>query len=673
MITSVFPVGAQRGSTAEIEITGQGNFAGAYAVFFEGKAVTAEVVTPSPAPDPAKAVNSIKLRVNVGADANLGPREFRVLTPRGSSTVAQLVIGSEPEAFEKEGNNLPAEATAVELPAVLNGKLQAAEDVDHFRFHAQAGEQVVFSCLCGRLQDKMHDLSPGGGGMHTDPMLVLLDAEGRELAAADDYWGPDPLLSFRFPKEGDYVLQIRDVRYAGHATWSYRVVCTQKPYLTAVFPMGGRKGEMVQVQPVGFNLGPMGNPGATTPVRVPEGMEPGTMDLQLDAGGSMTNPLPFVVSEAPQFLETEPNDTFDAGTLAELPGGWNGRIEKDNDLDCFRFPAEKGKTYSFEVFSRRYGTTLDSVIQILDATGKSVARNDDFPGVHKDSRLDWTCPADGSYALQVGDLNSRGGPTSVYYVSATPGRPDFTLQADDDKALIGPGSGYAMYVIAQRRNGFDGEIKLTVENLPPGVTAFADRIPAGMNQGCVIFRAATDVKPDFRRIRMWGTGMVQQPDGVTNTLRREVVPMQEIYMPGGGRTPYPVDTHIISTTEPSDVLLKLSTNRVSLTPGSTATIEVDVVRQKNYDKNVVLDVYLRHLGRKYGDPLPPGISLDEDQSKTLLGPKETKGKIVLKAAPSATPVENLPIAVLGQISINFVVKVSHSSEPLLLTVTKQGG
>ena len=95
------------------------------------------------------------------------------------------------------------------------------------------------------------------------------------------------------------------------------------------------------------------------------------------------------------------------------------------------------------------------------------------------------------------------------------------------------------------------------------------------------------------------------------------------------------------------------------------TIDVDVVRQNDYKGAVVLDVYLRHLGGKFGDPLPPGVSLDETNSKTLLGPTETKGKIILTAAPTAQPVENLPIAVLGQVSINFVVKVSHASEPVM--------
>lgn len=664
MLTGVYPVGARRGATTEVTVNGSGNLAGAYAVFVDGAGVTAEVPPPNPA-DAGKAVNSLTLKVTVAPDAPLGPREFRVITPRGASTVGQLVIGSEPEVLEKEGNNTPKEANPLELPVNLNGRIQQGEDVDCFRFAAKAGQEVVFNCISSRLQDKMHDLSPGGGGAHSDPVLVLLDGSGRELATADDYWGPDPLLVHKFQADGEYVLQIRDVRYQGHAGWSYRVTCTAQPYVTAVYPMAGRRGQQVQVQPVGYNLGGMSG----TMVQVPTSAS-GTMDLQLKAGEAMTNEVPFLLTDDPSVLETDGNDAPAMATPFQFPAGLEGRIEKENDQDLFRFKGEKGKTYTFEVAARRYGSSLDAFIQILNGEGKPVTNNDDGPGLGKDSRLDWGCPADGDYFLQVGDLHSRGGATFVYHVTAQLAKPDFLLRCDDDKALIGPDSGYAMYVLITRRNGFNGEVKLSVENLPPGVTVTADRIPANMTQGCLVFRAAPDAKPDFRRIRVFGTAPVTLPDGKTETLKVEAAPMQEIYIPGGGRTPFAVDTHLVSVTEPSDVLLKLSANKVSLKPGESTTIEVDVVRQKGYNKNVILDVYLRHLGSIYGNPLPPGVTLDESASKTLLGPTENKGKIVLKAAATAQPVENLPIAVLGQVSINFVVKVSHASEPVLLTVAR---
>jgi hypothetical protein len=663
MIISVFPVGCQRGKTTEITVSGQYNFAGAYGSLFATPGVSAEIV---PLSTPLKAGQSqdvVTLKVTVAPDAPLGPQEFRIATPRGMSTIGMLVIGSEPEVVEKEGNNVLAEASAIELPVAVEGRIQANEDIDFYKFQVQAGEEVVFSCVSSRLQDKIHDLTPGGGGTHSDPILVIQDETGRELASGDDYYGPDPLLAHRFEKAGTYVLQVRDVRYQGSAGWTYRVTCTQRPFLTGLYPMAGQRGQSVDVHPIGFNLGAMKQTRVEVPMR-----DLGPMDLQVKAGDATTNPMPFIVSDLPQALETDDNDAPANATPAPLPGGFNGRIEREGDVDTFRFKAAKGQTYTFEVFARRYDSSLDSFIQILDLTGKPLANNDDSTG--KDSRLDWTSPADAEYALEIRDLHSRGGDTYVYYVSATLSTPDFSLQCDDDKALAGPGSGYAVYVIASRRNGFAGEIKLTAENLPPGVTATTDRIPANMTQACVVFRAAADAKPDFRRIRMFGTAEVKRPDGKAETLRREVVPVEEIYLPGGGRGRFEVNTHVVSVTEPSDVLLKLSTNQVSLKPGGTATVDVEVVRQKGYDKNVVLDVYLRHLGSKYGDPLPPGVSLDEAASKTLLGAKETAGKIVLKAAPDAPEVANLPIAVLGQVSINFVVKVSHASEPLMITVAK---
>ncbi len=665
MITGVYPVGCQRGKSTEITVNGQQNFAGAYTVFFEGKGVQAEIVPPNPAPDAAKAQNTLTLKVTAEADTELGPREFRVMTPRGSSSIGMLVIGDDPEVVETEDNNTPPKANALTLPVTVNGRVQAVEDVDAYRFEARAGEEVVFSCISGRLQDKIHDLRPGGGGAHADLVLTLTDAEGRELALANDYWGPDPLLVYRFEKAGAYQIQVRDVRYQGDAGWSYRLTCTPRPYVTSVYPLSGKRGEAVSVQPVGFNLGGM----TSCMVQVPE-MAPGPMRVRLPAGGGQTNPVPFLVSDLPQIHEVGDNNTPANATPGTLPGGWNGRMEAAGDVDCFRFAAEKGKVYSFEVHARRYDSRMDPTIDIVDADGRTVVTNDDGPGIGKDSQLDWTCPADGEFTLRITDLHSRGGPDFVYSIAATPGRPDFLLQCDDDKALIGPGSGYAMYVIATRRNGFDGDIRLTVENLPPGVTATADRIPAGMTQACVVLRAAEDAKPDFRAIRIRGAGAVTLPDGTSETVERTATPMQEIYMPGGGRTPFAVNTHVASVTGPSDVLLKLSANRVTLDPGGTVTINVDVVRQNGYAKNVVLDVYLRHLGRKYGDPLPPGVSLDENASKTLLGPQENKGTIVLKAAADAKPIENLPIAVLGQVSINFVVKVSHASEPVFLTVRR---
>ena len=58
MIISAYPAGCRRSATAEITVTGSQNLAGAYGVLFEKSGLSATVVTPDPAPDPKKVLNT---------------------------------------------------------------------------------------------------------------------------------------------------------------------------------------------------------------------------------------------------------------------------------------------------------------------------------------------------------------------------------------------------------------------------------------------------------------------------------------------------------------------------------------------------------------------------------------------------------------------------------------
>ena len=673
MIKSCYPVGAQRGQTVKVAISGHYNMWGASKVYFDGTGVEG-TVDPIAKPKNLKEgqypnVNSITLTIKVAPDAALGPREFRIFTPRGLSTVGQMVIGDLPEMVEKEPNGKAEQALAVQAPVTLNGRIGAKEDLDYYKFSVKAGQQMAFSVISARLQDKIHDLRPGGGGTHSDPIISLLDASGRELASNDDYYHQDPLLIYKFKQDGEYFIVIRDVRYDGNAEWPYRMTVTGAPYLTGIYPMAGQRGTQVKVAPVGSSVSGM----AASTIAVPNDMQGDRMTVQLQGPGGKSNPMPFIVSDDPQVLESDANDTPDGALMVTLPAGLNGRVEKTNDLDFFAFQAVKDRYYTFEVFSRRLMTSLDSEIAITNAEGRVLTENDDAVG--KDSRLDWKAPADGAYYLRITDLHRRGGPTFIYHIAAREATPDFTLRSDDDKAIIGPGAGYVMYVRVTRRNGFTGEVKLHTEGVPPGVTATSGFIPSYMTESTVVFNAQPNAKPDFSRIRIWGTSVYKDNEGKEQPLSVDAVAYSEIYSPGGGRTHFAVDTHMVSIMEAdqNDLVLKLSSNKLTLKPGGTASIDVEVIRSERFqaaNKDVVLDVYLRHLNRKHGNPLPPGVELDESASKTRVGPKQSKGKIVLKANANAKPIKDLPIAVLGQVSINFVVKLSHASEPVFVTVTK---
>jgi hypothetical protein len=670
MITHTSPVAVQRGKTSEVTVYGQMDFSGVYKVLFEGQGLSAEVVAPpnppsSPQPQkPAKSgkklqKGSVNLKITVSPEATPGVRDFRLASSLGISSIGQLVIVDEPVVRESGDNNTPDKANPISVPCVVCGALEAPEDVDYFKFHADAGQTITFEVHCARIEDKIHDLQK-----HADPMITLYDLDGQELASNDDFYFADPLLSFTFPKAGDYLVQIRDSKYEGDPRWVYALLATDRPYVSQVYPMAGNPGQTLDVEPVGSAR--IKQPRVA--VHLPS--TPGLHELQLDVAGFKTNPAAFMVSTLPKVLEKEPNDTPDQATPISIPCGINGRIGKARDLDHFLFKGIKGKAVRFEVKARRFGTplqsSLDSDLDVIDKKGTVLASNDDTFG--KDAMLVFTPPADGDYILRIRDLNSKGGDTAVYYIEADWAKPDFTLRCDPDKAMIGPGSSTAWYVHVARTNGFAGPIKVEVQGLPKGVSATPLTIPPAMTQGVIVLTAAPDAPQDAVNVQIIGTATNKTPDGKEETLTRTVTPNEEIYFPGGGRGVFDVRLQSVAVTKPSDILkVNVQPATLTLKPGGEVRIDVTIERRPDYDKTVSIDILMQHLGSVFGNPLPPGVTIDESKSKTLLG-TGNQGHIILKAAPNAAPIENVPISVLAHVSINFVVKVSYSSPPIMLSV-----
>ncbi|MBI1916917.1 MAG: PPC domain-containing protein [Planctomycetes bacterium] len=658
MITHTSPVALQRGKTTAVTVAGQMNFFGVYKALFEGPGLSAEGLPAALGTAPKATVREVKFKVKVDENAALGVRDFRLASPLGISSVGQLLIVDHPVIQESGANNTPEKANVVKAPCVVCGRIEIAEDVDYFKFHAEAGQTFNFEVHCARLQDRIHDLQK-----HADPMLTLYDASGRELAANDDFFFADPYLSYTFSKAGDYLVQVRDSKYDGDPPWVYALTITPTPYVSHVFPMAGNPGATVKVEPVGS----ASLLEKTVALTVPK--DEGLHTLALDVKGQKTNTTAFLSSSLPQVIEQEPNDTPAKAMRVTLPCGINGRIGAPRDLDHFVFKATKGKAIRFEVKARRFGTplqsSLDSVLDIMTPAGKVLLSNDDAAG--KDAALVFTPPADGDYVVRLRDLNSQGGETAVYYLEADWAVPDFSLRCDPDKAMIGPGTSTAWYVQVTRLNGFTGPVKVEVKGLPEGVSVNPLTIPASMTQGVLVLTAGANAARDAVNVMIVGTGTVKD-GGKERVLVRRATPNQEIYFPGGGRGLFDVGLQSVCVTDASDILkVEVTPQKVHLKPGQEVRLDVTIHRRDDYNKGVSLDILLQHLGRVFANPLPPGVTVVAGKSKTLLG-TGSKGHLVLKAAPNAAPVEDVPICVLAHVSINFVVKVSYSSPPLLLSV-----
>lgn len=668
MLMSVGPIAVQVGTTGECEISARYNLRGAYQIFVTGEGVVGEVDVPKADPkQPATALAKLKVRFKVAPDALPGVREVRVATPLGVSTVGQLVIVADPVIREAPSNDSIKTAQAITLPATLCGAFEKAEDVDVYKFRVKAGTGLTFHVRCQRLQDKIHDLQE-----HADPIITLRNEAGSVLAVNDNHFFADPLLFHKFTADGEYSLEIRDVRYGGNVDWQYCIEVNDRPFITNVHPMRLAPGTSTKVELIGLNLPADPTTTITLPKDSPEGMR--WLSVPIGAGPK-SNAFPVVVSSLPVVNELPAdNDTFAKAQAIPVPVGVSGRVDKEGDFDCYSFEAKAGEKFTFRVIARDHQSAIDPYLRILNDKGQLLAENDDFRDrfVHADSGLEaWTAPANGKYIVEIKDAHSRGGSAFVYLLQVTRSEPSFILEIDTDKTLLAPGTASVIFVRVTRQHGFDGEVQLFAEGLPPGVTAQCGRILAGRSDGSIHVKAAPDAKMGAANITVGGTATLTAKDKPPVKLSAIARPLQEIYMPGGGRFHYPVETHALSVGSPLDLLsVKLSETKIVLKPGESKKIEVTIQRSPGFKQNVSLDVVYQHLGSIFGDSLPAGITLDDKNSLTLLTGEQTVGHITLKAAPDAKPAENQQVNVMAFVSINFVMKFTYCGEPLSVTIAK---
>ncbi len=666
MLMSLKPVAAQVGQTSEHTLKSRYSMVGAYQVLVAGEGVTGEIVVPEASEDKSTKAEELTIRFTVAQDALPGVRDFRIGTPQGASTLGQLVIASDPVFQEAGDNNTPDKAQAIELPVTVCGAIERAEDVDYFKFQAAAGQSLNFHVRSQRLQDRIHDLQ-----QHVDPILAVRDVNGTTLAVSDNYFFADPFVNHTFERAGEYLLEIRDVRYQGNQYWEYAIEIHERPFVTNLHPMAVGRGQQAKFELVGHRvLEPR-----ETFVRVPLDNPMGAQWWELPMGSSVSNPAPVVVSELPVVTElaTENNTPATAQSVT-LPVGITGRIDVESDIDCYAFVALKGERFSFEVLARRQQSALDSHLRILDATGKQLAVNDDMRLGKRnfaDSWIEnWTAPADGTYVIEIRDLHLRGGAGFVYFIQVTRSEPYFELYLDTDKTQLTPGTAGAIFVRAERKNGFTGEIQLGVTGLPPGVEAFCGRILADKGQdGCIVLQAAADANLALANITVHGTARHPSEQGDGLSLTATATPYQETYQPGGGRGHWPAEMHTVAIGSRSDILaVTLSEYDVTLKPGETKVLDVKIERAEGFDKNVTLDVTYNHLASIFGNALPLGVKLDASKSKTLLTGSNVEGQIALTAAADAALVENQQICVMANVSLNFVMKATYASRPLRVTI-----
>jgi hypothetical protein len=482
VLANITPRGAERGRPVELTVTGANLTPGARLVLpFRAD----QALLPEAKPNPAQG----RFRLTVDPSVPFGLYPVRLATEDGVSAPLLLGVDPFPGVAEVEDNSSFDRAQKVEPPVVITGQCPGG-DVDYYRFTARQGRRVVVETETARV------------GSAVVPQVRVTDAS-RRFVAGDDTQAleGDCRVAFTAPADGDYVVEFSDARYRGGAPSHYRLKIADYDWPGEVFPLGGRRGE-----PVTFALrgGSLANELRLR--RVPEGGdEPGLMPLALE-GPLRPGALPprVAVGDLPERTWVKGGGP-DPRALDVLPPlTVNSRLERPGDRDRFQFAVQPGQRFRLAVRAAALGSDLDGVLRVTDQAGKQLALVDDVdlpppaPGAAPiktvDPSLDLTVPAGVSLLVaEVRDQRGRGGLNFGYRLTVEPAVPDFTVRQPVSELNV-PRGGSATLAVPVTRRGYNGAVRLTVPDLPPGLALDGGHVPAGAGLGVLTVSAVDPPK-----------------------------------------------------------------------------------------------------------------------------------------------------------------------------------
>tara|TARA_R110002073_G_scaffold280622_3_gene444846 strand:+ start:940 stop:3093 length:2154 start_codon:yes stop_codon:yes gene_type:complete len=473
-LLTTMPMGGQAGSEIEVTLSGEAIDDASELVFSHpGITATAKL-------DDAGKVVPKRYVVTIAADCPAGIHEARVMTPLGLSSSRVFSVDSVAEVVQTEPSTSPDKALPIVINSIVNATMPV-RGVNHYQFEAKQDQRVIVDCAARGIDSKLN------------AVVIIADAAGRDLLVERR----GDLLDFTAPADGQYIVKVHELTFKGGAEYFYRLAIRELPADEQPVRMAGT--EAVNA----FSWPPTG------------------------------------LAQAAKSTEVEPNngkraaETSSVQTIT-LPCDIAGTFFPAADIDVFEFTAKKGESWWVEVASERLGLPTDPtmlvqrVVENESDSSKTESLVDvielaDIPSPVKVSGNNYAydgppynagtsdilgkieIPEDGRYRVQLLDAfgGTRSDVRNRYRMVIRKAEPDFALVAwalhmglrnGDRNALskpisLRPGATMALEVVAFRRDGFDGDIELSMQSLPDGVFAQGLKIPAGKSRGIMLVTA----------------------------------------------------------------------------------------------------------------------------------------------------------------------------------------
>jgi len=543
VLNSLFPPGGQAGQSVELTVTGSAL-----------TDVTKLVCSRSDIR--FEHIEKNRFRATIPKSVRPGLYDLRVLCRNGISSPRTFFVGNRSELLESDPNETLKTAQSASLNVSINGRIEKKGDLDHFQFAAKRGQRVVIECWAERIDSSLR------------AVLEVFDASGRRLAVNRGYYGIDPLIDFQVPADGNYVVKVFDLVFAGSLDHFYRLDIDTGPRVSFTVPSVIERGKTTRVSCYGWNLqsgktelaGNLPNDkrrlqelGATklhkkkklnqlgrrvvydridVEVTPPAKNEPNPQPIRLRSEQVAVDgfafhlpkghtPVFISVTDVPVIPEQSKHQSPATALKVSIPCEVSGQLIAGNEKDWFSFEAKRGEVLWLEAFGDRIGSPVDLDLALLNSTGDKVLLqiNDEvkntggmrFPSNHLDPAGQFVVPADGRYLIMLRNL--MGGleddPRRVYRLSIRRQDPGFHLavvsQRDEPASINVARRGRTIVdVVAYRHRGLTGSIRVRASNLPEGIHCSDIWLGPGVNRAPLVVTADDNAVPFLGNLTLEG-------------------------------------------------------------------------------------------------------------------------------------------------------------------------
>jgi hypothetical protein len=419
--------------------------------------------------------------ITVPADMPEGLVRWQVANANGSSGTAMLYIGGRHEFSESRSRDLPQRLTGI--PVAVSGRLSRLTEVDRYEITAQETGVISIDLMARRL------------GADFQAVLEVSAADGTPLADYSDTQGLDGSLSFAATAGESYTISIRDADFRGDRSYVYRLSVTTGPRILCNVPAYAQRGLTRDVTLIGYGLtdGSAQLQSLRRSLTFPtdDSSAQFTLPVEAAAGTAMMTIQSSAIQEltpGDAELTSISENTWKVTGPAAITASLNP--EAENHRCCW--PVVKDELWKISLQSRGIGGCLDVALSVVSPSGQIVRDVDDSGGT-SDASFEFRAAESGDYCCIIRSITTRTGqPDEIYRLEILRSVEDFELTVPQ-QINIPSGGKTEITVQAVRSGGFSGEIAVSVNGLPPGLTPEGTwLIPAAASEIKVSLQAAAD-------------------------------------------------------------------------------------------------------------------------------------------------------------------------------------